>query len=194
MIEFAILAAGVSLRFGRNKLTLEFDGETLLERAIRACGENPIAVVCSPDLAAALASKGLTTIVNDRPERGMAYSLRLANARVAPQMRLAVLPADLALIEPEHVAGLVALSEGFDVTFPRRANGTPGHPVIFSPAARERMAELPDGDTIRRLRDCAQLSRNVIRVEQPWPYLDVDRESDLPHVAAERQRARCEPR
>jgi len=173
-----ILAAGRSRRFGANKLLHVWgDRDTLLARALRACAGYPTLAVCSPAVAGALEGRRVTIVVNDEPDRGMAHSLRLGNARVDPSEAIAVLPADLAFIEPEHVARVVdALGES-DVAFPIRSDGTPGHPVVFSAQARHFIDKLPDGDTIRRLRDRKELVRATLTIEEEWPYTDVDEPS-----------------
>lgn len=174
-----ILAAGRSQRFGRDKLLVPVGGITLIERAIAACRDFAAVVVCSPDVAVHADALGARAIVNTEPERGMSYSLRLANAAVDPRTPIAVLPADLLLIEPEHVTRIAALREDADVTYPVSEEGTPGHPVMFSARARERISALSDGDTIRVLRDDPELRRKAIVTPERWPFRDVDRESDL---------------
>jgi molybdenum cofactor cytidylyltransferase len=175
-----ILAAGRSSRFGTDKLLHVLrNGDTLIARAVRACSGFPTVVVSSDQVAAALDSTSVTIVRNDEPERGMAHSLRLANARIDAARAIAVLPADLALIEPEHVALVIDALADADVVHPARRDGTPGHPVVFSPLARSSIGELPDGDTIRRLREREGLSRRTIVVEEAWPYADVDTRSDL---------------
>jgi molybdenum cofactor cytidylyltransferase len=176
-----VLAAGLSSRFGGEKLTHApggFGAPTLLQRAIRACERFPTVVVISPRLHGLLTQHAaVKAVVNDRPELGMAHSLQLADAEIDRRLAIAVLPADLALIEPRDVAAIVAASHGVDVVYPRRADGTPGHPVIFSPHARTRISSLPPGDTIRDLRDHPELTRLVPAIESPWPYTDID----VPH-------------
>ena len=178
-VTIVVLAAGRSSRFGSNKLLEDIGGDTLLARALRACGTYAAVVVASTEIAAhgTLASK--TVVVNDAPERGMAHSLKLANGRIDPDRTIVVLPADLLHVRADDVAGVVEQSSRFDVTFPVRADGTPGHPVVFSSRARAYIDELPDGDTIRQLRDRAGLQRRVIEVEEDWPYRDIDTRSDL---------------
>ena len=114
----------------------------------------------------------------------MSHSLQLADTRIDPGDAIAVLPADLGLIEPQHVAAVIAAASGFDVTYPRREDGTPGHPVMLSARAREGISSLEPGDTIKRLRDRPGLTRRILAIEQVWPYLDVDRASDLERIAA----------
>lgn len=173
-----VLAAGRSTRFPGNKLLHPLPGGTLLERAIRACGDFPCVAVCSPQVRSRARELGAETVLNEHPERGMAYSLQLANERIGIEQRIAVLPADLAYIEAEHLARIAAALRA-DVVYPVRADGTPGHPVIFSPRARARIAGLESGAAIRALRDDPQLSRRTIPVEEAWPFRDVDDESDL---------------
>lgn len=174
-----VLAAGASRRFGSEKLLHAIGGVMLLERALRACAAFPTVAVCSPVVAGYANAERGTIVVNDRPDLGMSYSLQLANGQVGPNDTIAILPADLALIEPHHVMAIVAASEGFDVTYPQRSDGTPGHPVVFSPRARSYIAELEPGDTIRKLRDRQGLTRHIVLVEDAWPYADVDVPGDV---------------
>ncbi len=152
---------------------------TLLERAVAACAQYERIVVCSPAAIATSALRGSITILNEYPERGMSYSLQLANSIADVTHRIAVLPADLALIEPQHVRSIVEASGSADVTFPLRTDGTPGHPVIFSTRARAGIAALGYGSAISALRDRADLTRSPVPIDQAWPYRDVDYESDL---------------
>jgi CTP:molybdopterin cytidylyltransferase MocA len=194
-VTCVVLAAGSPSRFGKDALCapLGAHGTTLLERALRACSAFPTVVVCSRALRSRILSNVGTVVLNDRPELGMARSLKLANERIDPSHSIVVLPADLAHVEPRHVAAVVAASDGVDVLYPRRADGTPGHPVVFSPHARKGIAALPDGDTIGTLRDRSDLTRLVPAIESAWPYLDDDRESDLRFMKAARRNVRSAP-
>jgi molybdenum cofactor cytidylyltransferase len=180
-VHIVVLAAGTSSRFGSNKLLHHIDShETLFDRAIAACGSYPTLVVASSNVASIAESRGLSYIINEEPDRGMSYSLRLANAEIPPDRAIAILPADLLEATAARVASVIDRAGQADVTFPARTDGTPGHPVIFSPRARTSIGELPDGDTIRLLRDRAGLTRATIPIEEPWPYRDVDVAADLP--------------
>ena len=180
MLTVVVLAAGRSQRFGSDKLLHPLpDGATLVQRALRACGEFPSLIVCSPALEAHVRSLGARRIVNSVPERGMSYSLRLADALIDPLHDLAVLPADLPLVRAEDVARIVASLRGADVTYPVRSDGTPGHPVVFSSRMRPAIRELADNEPIARLRERAGIARRSIAIEEPWPYRDVDVPDDL---------------
>jgi len=181
LLTVVVLAAGQSTRFGSQKLLHRLEeSDTLLERAIRAAGAFDTVVVCSQatlPLAQALRARA---ILNREPERGMAHSLRLANSAIDAERPILVLPADLLLIEPHHVADVASLAHGVDVVYPVRPDGTPGHPVYFSPRARALIAQLEDNEPIAKLRDHPELTRRVVALEADWPYRDVDEQSDLP--------------
>ncbi len=175
-----ILAAGASQRFAGNKLTYPLaDGDTLLDRAVRACTAFPTVVVCSSVLVNRLNSKSITVVLNDEAALGMAYSLQLANRLIEGDRAIAIVVADLLLIESKHVEAIIANAHDADVTFPQRKDGTPGHPVVFSPRARPEIDMLPPGDSLRQLRDSSKLTRRIVPVEEAWPYRDVDRLADL---------------
>lgn len=178
-VACVVLAAGTSERFSGNKLLYPLEGETLLGRALRACSAFPTVAVCSASVASFAQRDGVEVVVHSHPEYGMAYSLQRASERIDRSWSIAVLPADLRYIEPEHVALVVAAAAAADVTFPMRDDGTPGHPVVFSPRVREEIAALPRGSPIRSLRDRKDFSRLILPIPQSWPYHDVDRESDL---------------
>jgi molybdenum cofactor cytidylyltransferase len=181
LLTVVILAAGQSTRFGSQKLLHQLEeNDTLFERAIRAAGTFDTVVVCS-DATLPLAEKlHARAVLNREPERGMAHSLRLANAEIDPERPILVLPADLLLIEPHHVVDIAALADALDIVHPVRADGTPGHPVYFSPRARALIARLGDNEPIAKLRDHPELARRTVAIEDSWPYADVDDPSDLP--------------
>lgn len=180
-ITCVILAAGSSVRMGYDKLSARLaDGTTLLERAIRACASFPTIVVTSTARADHIrASSMLALIRNDEPARGMSHSLRLADACVARGGSIAVLPADLPFIEEATVCAIAEASDGVDVTYPVSAAGSPGHPVIFSSQARRFLRDVPQGDTLRALRDHPSLSRRTIPIAGDGPFVDVDVPSDF---------------
>jgi len=127
---------------------------------------------------------GVRAIVNDAPERGMAHSLRLADAAVADrEAALAVLLADTPLVDAALVALVIAARGDADVAYPVR-DGRPGHPVVFGPRPRAAIAALPDGDTLRTLRADARWQRVEVAIDDERPFLDVDTPED-----AERARA-----
>ncbi|HTC29590.1 MAG TPA: NTP transferase domain-containing protein [Candidatus Acidoferrum sp.] len=181
MLTVVILAAGLSTRFGSQKLLHKLEeNDTLFERAIRAAGTFDSVIVCSEPMLPLARARHTRAVLNWEPKRGMAYSLRLANGAVEHDRPILVLPADLLLVEPHHLAEVAGLVDEADVVHPVRSDGTPGHPVYFSPRARARIPQLKDNEPIAALRDHPALTRRTIAIEDDWPYRDVDEQSDLP--------------
>jgi CTP:molybdopterin cytidylyltransferase MocA len=58
-----------------------------------------------------------------------------------------------------------------------------GHPVVFAAHLRSQIAGLPDGDTLRRLRDDPRWRRVTVNVAGDAPYLDVDTPDDYRRLA-----------
>lgn len=180
MIVAVVLAAGASHRFGSDKLVTPLaSGERLIERALRAAASYTPCVVVSPRLKPYVDGGAATVVTNAHPEFGMAYSLQLADEIIEADASVLVLPADLALVEPDNVATIAAASDGYDITYPRNAKSIPGHPVVFSTRARAFIAKLASGEPISAVRDRPDLTRRILPIDDRWPYRDVDRESDL---------------
>jgi CTP:molybdopterin cytidylyltransferase MocA len=168
---------------GEPKLLLPLGAGALLDRALAAGAAYPRVVVAGPAVLAALetgaAKAGITVVPNDAPERGMSHSLRLADAAIADrQAALVVLLGDTPLVDADLVARVLAARDGADVAFPVR-RGRPGHPVVFGPRVRALIAELPDGDTLRLLRDDPRFRRARVPVDDERPFLDVDTADDI---------------
>jgi molybdenum cofactor cytidylyltransferase len=182
----AILAAGSATRMGSPKTALRIGAKTMLERALAATdGFERIVVVGranANDLAAGPCDAQI--VINDEPERGMTHSLQLADAALADRdAALVVVLADTPLVDGALVACVVAARGDADLAYPVRA-GVPGHPVVFGPAPRARIADLPDGDTLRALRADTRWTRVEVQVDDDRPFLDVDTPADLARARA----------
>jgi molybdenum cofactor cytidylyltransferase len=133
-------------------------------------------VVASAEVAETVAAlrAGVTIVRNGEPERGMTRSLALANAAIPPDESIAVLLGDLPNCDATAIARVVdGHAEDFDVTVPR-AGERFGHPVVFGPAARAKIAALPEGDALHRLRDDPSLRRRIVEVPDAHAFADVD--------------------
>lgn len=179
--QAVILAAGESNRFGAQKLMMPFRGRTMIEYAIEAALPWTPAIVAGIEVAAHLGNRpNLRVIVNMEQQRGMTHSLALANAAIPQERALIVLLGDKPLVGTRLIAQVSDALEGADVVYPRHPQtGEPGHPVIFSPRARTRIASLPDGDSLRELRDDPELVHREIAITDLGAYFDVDTASSL---------------
>ncbi|HWH36646.1 MAG TPA: nucleotidyltransferase family protein [Candidatus Limnocylindrales bacterium] len=137
-----ILAAGLSSRFGADKLAADFRGRPVLQHVLDAAadaGLQPVVIV----LAGARTSldwRGARPVINPGPRRGLSSSLAVgldALAEEAAGKRVLVLLGDQPLIAVEVIGRLVALpvEPARPVVVPRYADGRPGNPVLLEPAA-----------------------------------------------------------
>ncbi len=169
-----ILAAGTSSRVGKQKLLMDFRGRPLIDYAIAAAGRwNPV-VVAGPEVCGYLAGRhGVTLVANGEPERGMSHSLALANRFLPDDLAIIVLLGDKPRVSEGLIETICRAAGEADVVYPVRGE-EPGHPVRLSPRARKRIAALPRGDTLRRLRDDRQLTALAVETDDPGAVFDVD--------------------
>lgn len=176
MTTAVILAAGTGSRFGSQKLLALLDGKPLIAHVVAAVAHVPTVVVGPPELEPHIYPARL--VENLAPERGMTHSLRLANAAIDPDTAILVLLADMPWITRGIVDTVIAAAGSADVCYPIR-DGIGGHPVYFSPAARANIAALPDGDSLKRLRDDPTLTVARVELADAGAYRDIDRRADL---------------
>jgi molybdenum cofactor cytidylyltransferase len=188
----AILAAGRSSRMGEPKAFLRVGAATLLERALAASAAYERVVAIGAEFAARAAevcaaapgARPARVVPNDAPERGMTHSLRLADAALGdPRAALVVLLVDTPLVDADLVARIVAARGDADVAYPERA-GVRGHPVVFGPRPRVRLATLSDGDTLRALRADPAWTRVAVPIDDDRPFLDLDTPADAAALRA----------
>lgn len=125
-IESYILIGGESKRFGRDKATFEFNGETLAERAARIAE----IAIGSKEVMYVAASKGQFLRINDRriiydiyPDRGPAGAIHAALSNAATPW-IFVLAVDLPFVSVAFISYLKPeISERVDVVVPCQPDG-----------------------------------------------------------------------
>jgi molybdenum cofactor cytidylyltransferase len=175
---YIVLAAGDAKRMGHDKAIEPLAGRSPLARVALLLGNRETIVVTSQRLAeaCAAAAPNATIAVNPDPSRGMTSSLKAAGEFIEPGAAIGILLADKPLLTEATLVACeraLATSES-DVLYPIDANGDGGHPVYFTARARELIAALPDGDTLRQLRDDPRLTSSALRIDDPGAYLDLD--------------------
>jgi len=176
MTHAVILAAGIGSRFGGQKLLALLDGKPLIAHVVAAVAHLPTVVVGPPELEPHIYPARL--VENLAPERGMAHSLRLADAAIDADDAILVLLADMPYVTRELVDWVLEAGRHCDIAYPEHAS-VGGHPVFFSQIARAKIKGLADGDTIKALRDDATFSNTKLNFDGPSAYRDVDTPSDL---------------
>lgn len=174
-----VLAAGTSSRAGGQKLLMDFRGRPMIEHSIAAARRwNPV-VVAGAEVYEYLSGRdGIALLRNDEPERGMSHSLAMANEFLRRGVPMIVLLGDKPRVTPQLIEAICEAAGGADVVYPVRGD-EPGHPVWLSPDARERIAELPPGDTLRSLRDDSSLTSRAVEVQDAGAFFDVDTIANL---------------
>jgi len=178
-VTIVVLAAGVARRMGRQKLLLPIDGVPIVTRVVAACTAwSTVVVVSDAAVAHALARTGARMVFNDAPERGMNHSLALADAAVRHDEAIAVMLGDVPDTSPIAIARVInAYEETIDVVAPE-AGGRLGHPVVFGPRARARIAALADGDALRTLRDDPAFEKRIVAGVDAGTFTDIDTPAD----------------
>jgi malonate-semialdehyde dehydrogenase (acetylating)/methylmalonate-semialdehyde dehydrogenase len=157
---------------GRCKALLEAGGRRMIDRVLDACAAYDTVIVASPEVAQALS--GRNVLLNTEPKLGMAHSLKLAHAGTPPDRALLIFLADKPLVDAELASLVVqnAAANEADVCFPQR-DGIGGHPVYFSPRARQCIPAL-QGASLQALRDAPGLHRVPFAWQGENAYVDVD--------------------
>lgn len=131
-----VMAAGSSRRFGRDKLSAEVGGKTLLRRALEAVPAEEfhrITVVTQYDGAAALAeSFGFDVVRNDRPQYGLSRTVRLGTEAMADCDAILYQVADQPLLERGTVRRELEFFRAHpDCIVGLSHNGVRGNPCVF---------------------------------------------------------------
>lgn len=151
-VQTVILAAGHSTRMGFDKLASPFDGVPLARRVVLGLAELAPLIVAAPRVAEAIGDLRAAQIVLTTPTAGPAVSLALADTAIPHDRAIAVVACDLPFLDAAHVRAFIEhVPDDADLAWPRVA-GTPGHPVVWSPRARTRIAELRTEDQPSRVR------------------------------------------
>ena len=151
LIAGILLAAGLSRRYGRQKLLEMVEGEPLVRRAARmfvAAGLSPVVVVVSPEPALRQALEGVpaTVVENNQPELGISRSI----ARGLQTLRVGVAAAligvcDQPALTEEGIRPVLAAYQEGQIVVPDYGDHR-GNPVLFDRAFFGELCQL-EGDT-----------------------------------------------
>ena len=130
------MAAGNASRFGENKLTARFDGQSLFSLALAAIPAGLFARVTVvsqyPALLEEAARAGFDTILNDRPEDGISRTIRLGTQAMADCDGILYMVADQPLLRAGTVRRVVdAWQECPECIAAAAHNGNRGNPCLF---------------------------------------------------------------
>ncbi|MEU4397531.1 nucleotidyltransferase family protein [Micromonospora orduensis] len=184
-----LLAAGAGRRYGRPKALVEFDGESLVRRAVRLLSDGgcaPVHVVLGagadevPDL------PGAVPVRHDGWADGLGSSLRRGLASLGGDVPAAVVAlVDQPLLSPVAVRRVRAAHAGGAVVAVATYAGRPGHPVLLGREAWPLLDRYAVGERGARdlLRDHPDLVVEVPCDDVGSP-ADVDTPADLLRLRA----------
>ena len=159
---------------GFDKLTALFAGEPLARRVARALLSLEPVFVTTARVAEAISDIPGVRVIVTEPTAGPGATLALAHAALAPDACLAVLACDLPFLDAERVRGFVERVPGdVDLAWPV-VGEIPGHPVLWSPRARERIPALRDDEPPMRVRRDPALRTAALAELDDAHVLDVD--------------------
>jgi molybdenum cofactor cytidylyltransferase len=190
-VAAVIIAAGSSSRLGQPKQLLVFEGETLLQRAIRIArqaGTSRVLVVLGAhrhQIEGRVDLSNAEIVANPEWEEGMASSIR-AGIQALDQdasecSGVLLLICDQVAVTAEHLREmLVAFKRDSDKAVASVYAGKRGIPAIFPRKAFTDLLSLRGDQGARGL--LALPSRSVVEVPLDFGEIDIDSPEDLSHL------------
>ena len=180
-ISAILMAAGTSRRMGEEKLLLQYQGETLLRRALNLLLALPVyerILVTKEALLPGLAlPPGIRTVINPNPEEGQSGSMRLGVLAATGDFYL-ILAADQPKLCVSDLTPLLACAQGSNRIVYPEINGEPCTPALFSANFRAELLAV-EGDRGGRALRAAQPEACVpVSADRPENFMDIDDEND----------------
>ena len=149
-----VLCGGKSSRMGRDKATLPFGPELMLQRVIRLLGEvvetHQIVVVAAPGQALPELPAGVTVAHDDRSERGPLQGLAAGLRAIADRAdAVYVTSCDVPLLVPGFVRRMFELLGDHDIAVPRDQQHHHPLAAVYRPAVLVHVQRLLDADRLR---------------------------------------------
>lgn len=185
MIRGILLAAGASLRMGRDKLQMPWSASTVLETTLANWGAVPelgeVLLVRRTE-GAAETWPNVRIVLNPGADEGMGSSLRVAAWALEPDTEAAVVGlADMPGVLPQTIAGLIAawraLGPGGIVAPTYR--GQRGHPVVFGANHIPALRALGGDLGARSVLKAEESNLLLVPVEDSGVVLDLDTPQDM---------------
>jgi CTP:molybdopterin cytidylyltransferase MocA len=146
MVAGIVLAAGEGRRFGGPKAVVVYDGERLVDRAVRLLTDGGCAPVVVVSGAAPLRVSGATVVENPQWRTGMGSSLRAGLASVHGADAAVIVTVDTPWLGAEAVHRLRQAYAGGATVAVATYGGRRGHPVLIAGAHFEAVGRAAVGD------------------------------------------------
>ena len=188
LIFLIVLAAGLSKRFGRNKLLEKIDDSTIIERVVKsavASKADEIIVILGHEaqmIKNALKDVKCRFIYNENYEIGQSSSVKVGvNSVMDHAEAILVLPGDVALISPEAINMVIEeyiKSRHLIVVASHR--GKLGHPILFDRSLFSQIMSI--NEETMGLKSVVNANRGLIRKVETGSdeiLIDFDTEKDF---------------
>jgi len=179
MISAIILAAGYSRRMGKNKLLLEYRGESLIQGTIDTilqCGFSEIILVGREEEVIEIGNNnGLVVIKNQNADKGISESIKLGVVHAKETDGYMFFTADQPFLDINIIKGLIReFIEDTSYIIVPQCDVRRGNPVIFPPSFKEDFLKL-QGDIGGKTIINKNLDRvKFIEISDSWSLFDVD--------------------
>ncbi|MGA2199623.1 MAG: nucleotidyltransferase family protein [Nitrososphaerales archaeon] len=191
-ISIIVLAAGLSTRFGRNKLLEPIGTSTMIEHVVSEAVKskaNQVIVVCGHDSARIkreLKDYRCEVVFNEDFEKGQSFSVRKGLSKVKKNAdAVMVLPGDVALVDHSMINAVIdEYSTCYAPIVTAAYHGSFGHPILFDKNLFEELANIKE--ETRGLKSVVSGHRPQVRLVETSEaaLLDVDKQDDLARLAA----------
>lgn len=176
-----IMASGLGIRFGGNKLMAPFRGEPLICRALSATEDifhRRVVVTRHEDVAALCRGRGMETVLHDLPHRS--DTVRLGLEAVGAVDGCLFCPGDQPLLRRETVAALALAAEnGWAFIWRTAFEEIPGSPVLFPAWTFPELTKLPEGKGGGFLVKKYPERLRTVSVRDRYELMDADSPEDL---------------
>jgi molybdenum cofactor cytidylyltransferase len=180
-----LLASGLGVRFGQDKLLADLDGQPMFQHSLRAAQESSlerIIVVCRSVVSEKIDKKNprISIIVNENPELGQSHSIRLALKELTgEESHVLFMLADQPLITASLIEKLVEFASQ-NKSLAAVNDGTRlCPPALFGRKYFDRLKNLKGDEGGRSILMSETAELIVIKDQNQNWCLDVDRIEDL---------------
>lgn len=183
-IGCVLLASGTSQRFCGNKLLVSFHGKTLAENTMDAIPAElfyrTVVVTCHEQVQSFAKQRNFTTVWNEHPESGIAYSIECGLTLMHDADACMFCVCDQPYLNKESILSLVKSYNGGIHAL--SADGQRGNPVVFPRSLFFELSHLKKGqsgaDVIRAHED--QLT--LVPATSALELFDIDTKEDMAHL------------
>jgi len=183
MISAVLLASGLSVRMGRDKLLLEYRGKSFLQHAVDLLLNLPVfeSIIITTEVRAKTIAlpPGVQIIINTRPENGISESIRIGT-NAASGTHYIFFNADQPKLTLDDITPILETSKANPdkIIFPV-INLKPSSPTVFPEFFRQELIELSGDNGGRIIRDKHRDFCMTIRPDNPTNFDDIDKEEEF---------------